>query len=78
MTEKELFQEFKNSDYSMYKNFTDFLLNKINVLDSYNKMLLQSDTDKSNKIAFLSRKVNDLQKEYMKAKEKLANINHQL
>lgn len=70
MTRKELFDEYQNSDCSIYKDFIDFLLNKLNVLDDYNKKLLQSDIDKNNRIAFLSRKVNDLQKEYTKVKEK--------
>lgn len=78
MTEKELFDEYQSSDCSIYKDFIDFLLNKLNVLNNYNKKLLQSDIDKHNKIALLSQKVNDLQKENAKVEEIKANADYQL
>lgn len=78
MTEKELFDEYQNSDCSLYKDFIDFLLNKLNVLDNYNKKLLQSDIDNHNKIVLLSQKVNDLQKENAKVEEIKANADYQL
>lgn len=78
MIEKELFDEYQNSDCSIYKDFIDFLLNKLNVLDNYNKKLLQSDIDNHNKIVLLSQKVNDLQKENAKVEEIKANADYQL
>lgn len=43
-------------------------------LKDYNKKLLQSDIDKQNKIVLLSKKVNDLQKEFVLPKIEGASI----